>query len=114
MSGQERLKLLNKLCKICSRHHVIPTSMHIPGCSEGSAEVKYGGFANTSRGTYEGRQVAIKIVRAYGMDNVDVIRSVSGLPTTSRTPTQTDCRDSAERESLGNISDIPMCYRRLA
>jgi hypothetical protein len=34
-SDRERLKLLNKLCKTCSRHRVIPKSMHIPDCSKG-------------------------------------------------------------------------------
>ena len=51
--------------------------MHIPDCSEGSVEVEYGGFANVSQGTFEGRQVAIKVVRVYITDNFDVIRSVS-------------------------------------
>ena len=77
MSDRERLKLLNKLCKTCSRHRVIPTSMHIPDCSEGSVEVESGGFADVSQGTYEGRRVAIKIVRVYATSDLDVIRSVS-------------------------------------
>jgi len=59
MSDRERLKLLNKLCKICSQHRVIPNSMYIPDCSEDSTEVESGGFADVSRGTYEERQVAI-------------------------------------------------------
>jgi len=83
MSDRERLKLLNKLCKTCSRHRVIPTSMHIPDCSEDSVEVECGGFADVSRGTYEGRQVAIKVVRTYVTSDLDVIRSVSVLPTPS-------------------------------
>ena len=83
MPDRERLKLFNKLCKTCSRHRVIPTSMHIPDCSDDSVEVESGGFADVSRGTYEGRQVAIKVVRAYITDNLDVIRSVSGLPVPS-------------------------------
>jgi len=81
MSDQERLKLLNKLCKTCSRHHVIPTSMHIPDCSEHSVKVESGGFADISQGTYEGRRVAIKVVRAYVTSDLDVIRSVSIFPT---------------------------------
>ena len=81
MSDRERLKLLNKLCKTCSRHRVIPKSMHIPDCSEDSVEVESGGFADVSRGIYEGRQVAIKVVRAYITSDLDVIRSVSVLPT---------------------------------
>jgi hypothetical protein len=77
MSDQERLKLLNKLCKTCSRHRVIPKSMHIPDCSKGAVEVDRGGFANVSQGTYKGRRVAIKVVRVYLKDDLDVIFSVS-------------------------------------
>ena len=80
MPDRERLKLLNKLCKTCSRHHVIPTSMHIPDCSEGSMEAESGGFADVSQGTYEGRQVAIKVVRVYVTSDLDAIRSVRVFP----------------------------------
>jgi len=76
---RERLKLLNKLCKTCSRHRVIPKSMQIPDCSEGSVEVESGGFANVSRSTYEGRWVAVKVVRVYVTSDLDVILSVSLL-----------------------------------
>ena len=86
MSDQERLKLFNKLCKTCSRHHVIPTSMHIPDCSEGSVEVESGGFADVSQGTYKGRRVAIKVVRAYVTSDLDVIRSVSASPISPHPP----------------------------
>ena len=86
MSDQKRLKLLNKLCKTCSRHHVIPSSMHIPDCSEGSVEVESGGFADVSQGTYEGRRVAIKVVRVYITSDLDAIRSVSALPKPSQPP----------------------------
>jgi len=53
--------------------------MHIPDCSEGSVEVASGGFADISRGTYKGHQVAIKVVRAYITSDLDLIRSVSIL-----------------------------------
>jgi len=86
MSDRERLKLLNELCKLCSRHRVIPKSMHIPDCSEDSAEVECGGFADVSQGTYNGRRVAIKVVRAYVTSDLDLIRSVSVLSTPSYPP----------------------------
>ena len=77
ISDRERLKLLNKLCKMCSRHRVIPKSMHIPDCSKGAVEVERGGFANISQGTHKGRRVAIKVVRVCLIDDPDVILSVS-------------------------------------
>ena len=44
-------------------------------------EAECGGFADVSRGTYEGRPVAIKVVRMYVTSDLDAIRSVSVLPT---------------------------------
>ena len=83
MSDQDRLKLFNKLCKTCSRHRVIPKSMHIPDCSEGSTEITSGGCADVSQGIYEGRRVAIKVVRIYTTSDLDVTLSVSLLPVLS-------------------------------
>ena len=83
MSDRERLKLLNKLCKTCSRHRVIPKSMHIPDCSKGAVEVECGGFANVSKGKYKGHRVAIKVVRVCLLDDLDVILSVSLRPASS-------------------------------
>ena len=51
--------------------------MHIPDCSKGSVEVERGGFADVSRGTYQGRRVAIKVVRVYITSDLDGILSVS-------------------------------------
>ena len=42
-------------------------------------EVESGGFADVAQGTYEGRRVAIKVVRAYVARDLDAIRSVSTL-----------------------------------
>jgi len=61
----------------------MPKSMYIPDCSEGSAEVTSGGYADVSQGTYEGRRVAIKVVRLYITSDLDVILSVSLLLATS-------------------------------
>ena len=89
MPDRERLELFNKLCKTCSRHRVIPASMQIPDCSEDSVQVESGGFADVSRSTYNGRPVAIKVVRAYVTDNLDDIRSVSDLPPPKYPPRRT-------------------------
>jgi len=42
-------------------------------------EVASGGYANVSQGTYEGRRVAIKVVRVYITSDLDLILSVSLL-----------------------------------
>jgi len=87
--------------------------MHIPDCSGDSVEVESGGFADVSRGTYGGRQVAIKVLRAYITSDLDLIRSVSVSLPPPRPPGQMGCRDSAERGSPGNTSAIPISYRCL-
>jgi hypothetical protein len=84
MSDQERLTLFDELCKTCSQHRVIPKSMHIPDCSEGSVEVECGGYADVSQSTYEGRRVAVKVVRLYMTSDLDGILSVSLLPAQPR------------------------------
>ena len=104
---RERVKLFNELCKTCSKYRVIPKSMHIPDCSEGSVEVESGGFANILRSTYKGRQVAIKVIRVYITSDLEIILGVSILSAPSRTPEWTNPRDSAERVLLGNTSGIP-------
>ena len=113
LSDRERLKLLNKLCKTCSRHGVIPKSMHIPDCSEDSVEVERGGFADVSQGTYQGRRVAIKVVRVYITSDLDVIRNVSPQPAPSRLYESVFCRASVEREWPGSTSGIRMSYHCL-
>jgi len=80
---REWLKLFNELCKTCSRHLVIPKSMDIPDCSEGSVEVECGGFANILQSTYKGRRVALKVVRVYLTSDLDIILSVGLLPAPS-------------------------------
>ena len=57
--------------------------MDIPDCSEGSVEVESGGFANVSQSTYEGRRVAIKVVRMYITSDLNIILGVSVLPLAS-------------------------------
>ena len=113
MSDRERLKLFNKLCKACSRYRVIPKSMHIPDCSEGSVEVECGGFANVSQSTYEGRRVAVKVVRVYLTSDLNLILGVSLLFVPSHASEQTDHRDSVVRVLLGNTSGILTSYRSL-
>ena len=62
---------------MCSRHQLVPESMHIPDCSKSSVEVSHGGSADVLRGTYQGHQVAIKVVRVYIASDLDIILSVS-------------------------------------
>ena len=115
MSDQKRIKLFNKLCKACSQYRMIPTSMHIPDCSEGSKEVEYtsGGFADVSQGTYKGRRVAIKVVRMYITSDLDTIYSVSLLFVISHLYGCVFFRDSVERQLPGSTSNTRTSYHSL-
>jgi hypothetical protein len=113
MSDRERVKLLNNLCKMCSRHRVIPKSMHIPDCSKGSVEVEHGGFSAVSQGTYKGHRVAIKVVRVCLTSDLDVVLSVSLLLARSYLYEWMGCRASVERGLSGSTSDTQMSYHCL-
>ena len=79
MPDKDRKKLLNDLCKMCGRKCVIPSSMHIPDCSNGATEPEYtGGFASVTRSKYGGYHVAIKTVNTSAKTLKDD-RSVSVL-----------------------------------
>ena len=60
--------------------------MHIPDCSKGSVKIESGCFADVSQGMYQGRRVAIKVVRVYMTSDLDVILSVSESSTCIVTP----------------------------
>jgi len=82
ISVGERRRLFNELCKTCSRHRMIPRSMHIPDCSGAAIWATSGGYADISRSVYEGRQVAVKVARVYDF-GLDATLSVSLLPALS-------------------------------
>ena len=86
--------------------------MHIPDCSEDSVEVESGGFADVSLGTYKGRRVAIKVVRAYVTSDLDLIRSVSVFAETI-TPiwingSQRFCREGVAWNHLRHPNILPL------
>ena len=101
--------MFNELCKTCSRHHVIPKSMHIQDCSEESVVAEHGGSANISRGTYKGRRVAVKVVRVHTSD-LNIVFGVSIPLASLHLPVWICCRGFAGRESPGSTSDIKIFY----
>jgi hypothetical protein len=66
ISRGERSELLNQLCKMCDLQRSPPKSMVIPSLDNVStAAVRGGGAADTYRGKYEGRPVAVKVMQLY-------------------------------------------------
>jgi hypothetical protein len=66
ISRGERSELLNQLYKMCELQHSPPKSMVIPCLDNVSTTaVRGGGSADTYRGEYEGRPVAVKVMQLY-------------------------------------------------
>lgn len=68
------------LCQICGRQALIPRSLKV--------EVQYdqkenqpfnGGFADVQKGQYDGRDVAVKVLRTYSTSDFEQIRNVGCL-----------------------------------
>jgi len=73
-----RHKLLNILCKMCSRQRMIPKSMHMAERLSGKLVEEYdGGHAIVSRAEHNGRPVAVKVMRIYLTSDFDECFSVS-------------------------------------
>ncbi|KAF9789266.1 kinase-like domain-containing protein, partial [Thelephora terrestris] len=61
-----RRKCLSALCKMCGRHALLPRSLKIPLCYDRSGTpLCHGGYADVWKGEYQGRQVAVKVLRVY-------------------------------------------------
>ena len=87
--------------------------MHIPDCSEGAVEVERGGFADVSQGMYQGRRVAIKVVRVYITSDLDDILSVSKPSTCIAIPVwinrlQRFCREGVAWKHLRHPNVLPL------
>ena len=78
ISFEDQHGLLNKLGKMCRQLKTIPDSMHIENCPTSETDEEYGGGGGTvSRGKYQGRPVAIKILHLYTTSNFEECFSVS-------------------------------------
>lgn len=63
---EDRHKLLNILCKTCSRQRMIPNSMRVDGRLNGElTEECRGGYATVFKAEHRGYIVAVKTVRIY-------------------------------------------------
>jgi len=80
MSGEGQLKRFNELCKMYSRHRLLPRSTRILDHSWESTDDdhdRYGGQAVASQRTHKGKQVAAKVPYLYLTSEFDSILSVS-------------------------------------
>ena len=72
ISFDDQHRLLNLLGKMCRQLKTIPNSMHIENCPTGDTDEEYeGGGGTVSRGQYQGRPVAIKVLHLYITSNLE-------------------------------------------
>ena len=81
-----RGRCLRALYRICGRHGLLPRSLQTPPCHDRSGAPLYrGGFADVWRGEYQGRNVAVKVLRLYSTSDAVKIRFVGSQPPRSIT-----------------------------
>ena len=72
-----RRKCLGGLCWVCGHHALLPNSLRIPRCYDRSDAPLYcGGFGDVWKGEYQGRHVAVKVLRVYSTSDFFKVTSV--------------------------------------
>ena len=81
LSSKLRKKALSALCKVCGRQALLPRSLQIPPCYDRSDEALHrGGYADVWMGEYEGRKVAVKVLRIFTTSDINKTTSVGHFP----------------------------------
>ena len=74
-----RRKCLTTLCRICGHRGLLPRSLQILQCYNRSDIPRAkGGYADVWMGNYQGRQVAVKVLRVYSTTDLVKITRVGG------------------------------------
>jgi hypothetical protein len=73
-------KCLSALCRLCGRQALLPKSLRITfGYNRFDIPLYKGGFADVWMGEYQGRKVAVKVLRVCSTSNFDKITGVGYL-----------------------------------
>ena len=77
VTPQIRSKCLRTLHSICGRHALLPRSLEItPHYNATEGAMYHGGFGDTWKGRYQGREVAIKVLKVYRTSDLGQTRKV--------------------------------------
>lgn len=75
-----RRKCLSALCKICGCHGLLPRSVQIPlSYDRMVAPQDEGGYAEVWKSEYQGREVAVKVLKVSQASDLDKVTRVSCL-----------------------------------
>ena len=82
-----RMKCLRPLYRTCGRHGLLPKALKVPVCYDRDDYPLYqGGYADVWKGECRGREVAVKVIRAYSRSDLRKITRVSSLFRSLRVP----------------------------
>lgn len=71
-------RCLQFLCKICGRQALLPRSLVISASwDKTGVALCHGGFSDIWKGTFCGKEVAIKVLKLYQCSDYDQIKNVS-------------------------------------
>ena len=77
LAPRVRKKCLKLLYNTCARSALFPTSLKIELCDNSEGVVMYrGGFGDVSKREYQGREVAVKMLRTYAASDPQKITRV--------------------------------------
>jgi len=66
---------------MCARHTLVPRSLKIESFDDSPGVLLYrGGFGDVSKRTYQGREVAVKVLRTYATSDLQNITRVGCQP----------------------------------
>jgi hypothetical protein len=78
LKPQIRRRCLRFLYDICGRDALLPRSLTLPFSYDTTEHpLTHGGFADVWKGQYQGREVAVKVLKVYEIDDLDETRKVS-------------------------------------
>ena len=78
LKPQIRRRCLRFLYDICGRDGLLLSSLEIAfSCDTTKPPLASGGVANVSKGQYQGREVAVKVLRVFNTDDLKKTRKVS-------------------------------------
>ena len=72
-----RKRCLRALYRICGREGLVPKSLRIPVCYDSTENPQCSGeFSDVWKGSYDGREVAAKVLRVYVTSDLKAIKKV--------------------------------------
>lgn len=94
---------MKSLSKMCARHTLVPQSLNIELGDDSTGTLMYrGGFGDVWRRKYQGREVAVKVLRVYATNDLGLIARVSRQRSSSSSALPSNANRKLRRGSARN------------